>query len=277
MGENVNTPWAGEVDHVDDMGDADFERRSDYLSLQEASGKGPGIAVALAEEWDISEAKAADRAVRLFLAHLLDIHEFPNAREEHDIKILIPPSGWVANFESLNIQYSPQESSLSISVPPTVRELVEFVVESDEITIDSKADFLRTALYWIVGEFETEAQINEVEDQSKQINQEKTIEAPEREISPSYVQILYASEARQLLTDFFLKLDETDQPLTKQDIIDQTGLQRKTVIEHIDVLVALGIVNENDEHRWTRYKPAIEKAPYQAVLEANYVLAEYYN
>ncbi|MFC6764808.1 helix-turn-helix domain-containing protein [Natrinema soli] len=151
---------------------------------------------------------------------------------------------------------------------------------TEEIEINSKADFLRVSLYWVVGESEWNGR-EERDRSTDEKRNDPTIEWDkfEKQNSPTYIRTLYASKARQDLADFFLDLrwSEEYQPLSKQNIIDHTGLQRKTVIEHIDVLVDMGIVNEVKEGRWPKYEPAVDKETYQIVLEANQVLGEYYS
>lgn len=97
---------------------------------------------------------------------------------------------------------------------------------------------------------------------------------------PTPLRYLYESPARQQLVDFFLELartwDEDSDPLTKKDIVEVTGMQRKSVIEHIDTLIEMGIVKKNTEHRWDRYRPAVEEDPYNALINVNNILGEYY-
>lgn len=97
---------------------------------------------------------------------------------------------------------------------------------------------------------------------------------------PSPLRFVMESPARQKLVDFFLELsrswDEDSEPLTKKEIVNITDMQRKSVIEHIDVLVDFGIVNINEEHRWERYEPAVESDTYNALINVNNILGEYY-
>lgn len=44
----------------------------------------------------------------------------------------------------------------------------------------------------------------------------------------------------------------------------------------VKVLAESGIMNEVDQGRWPPYEPAVENPPYQAVFEANRILAEYH-
>ncbi len=97
---------------------------------------------------------------------------------------------------------------------------------------------------------------------------------------PTPLRYLYESPARQQLVDFFLELartwDEDSDPLTKKDIIDVTGMQRRSVIDHLPVLVEMGVVKINTEHRHDRYEPHIESDPYNALIDVQNILGEYY-
>lgn len=97
---------------------------------------------------------------------------------------------------------------------------------------------------------------------------------------PTPLRYLYESPARQKLVDFFLELsrtwDEDSEPLTKKEIVEITDMQRKSIIEHIDVLVELGVVKVNDEHRWERYEPAVDEDPYNALINVNNILGDFH-
>jgi len=97
---------------------------------------------------------------------------------------------------------------------------------------------------------------------------------------PSPLRYLFESTARQRLVDVFLELgiqwEEDDDPLSKKDLIDITDMQRKSVIEHIDALVEMGVVEVDEEHRYDRYEPAVEKESFQILVHANDVLGEHY-
>jgi hypothetical protein len=97
---------------------------------------------------------------------------------------------------------------------------------------------------------------------------------------PTPLRYLYESSARQRLVDFFLEFgaqwEEGDDPLTKKDIIQITDMQRRSVIDHIPVLVEMGVVKVNTEHRHDRYEPHVESEPFNILIHANNTLGEYY-
>jgi len=113
---------------------------------------------------------ATDRVVRMYLAHLLDKNNMGHLRGDYDVTTLIPPAGWTEQVEPLDLEYSGNQPTLTTSVPPTVRDMIDEVVrisseeESDTVVsshgeeyevesnvdISSPADFLRQAVYWIV-------------------------------------------------------------------------------------------------------------------------------
>lgn len=94
----------------------------------------------------------------------------------------------------------------------------------------------------------------------------------------SYLRSLYQTEGRGRLVDFFLTLgykwSEEEEPLTKTEIMEETGLQRKTVIKHIDFLVDVEIVKVTEGGRWQRYAPAIESSNFKSLLMTNCQLAQ---
>lgn len=97
---------------------------------------------------------------------------------------------------------------------------------------------------------------------------------------PSCLRYLYESGARQQLTDFFLGLaghwDEDSDPLSKKDLVEKTGMQRKSVIAHIDSLIEMGVVKKVEGSRWDRYAPNVGEEPYEVLLYANNVLGEWH-
>lgn len=90
---------------------------------------------------------------------------------------------------------------------------------------------------------------------------------------------LYGSESRQRLADFFLwcglEWDAAeDEPLTKSDVHEMSGVTRKSIVKHIDVLVDYGIVDVNIEHTYDRYKPAVKSPSFDALIQTNETLAQ---
>jgi hypothetical protein len=152
MSSDVDDPWTKSVNiPIEDRGDADFERRTTTLSLQDTSGDPRAIAEALADEWDVSKNVATDRVVRMYLTHLLDKNNMGHLRGDYDVTTLIPPAGWTDQVEPLDLEYSGNQPTLTTSVPPTVKDMIDDVLESD-VDISSPADFLRQAVYWVVDE-----------------------------------------------------------------------------------------------------------------------------
>jgi hypothetical protein len=92
---------------------------------------------------------------------------------------------------------------------------------------------------------------------------------------PSALHKLYDSDARQILVDYFLQVgtmwEEDDEPLSKADIVEATGLDRRSIGTHIDVLIEFGIagVTDNEDTRWERYYPSTESDSFWALLNAN--------
>lgn len=90
---------------------------------------------------------------------------------------------------------------------------------------------------------------------------------------PSPVHDLYRTDSRQTLADFFIKIgDEWNggaKSLSKSEIMEKTGLTRRSIIDHIGTLIELGIVEVVEGDRYNRYKPAIDNPAYEALHAAN--------
>jgi len=151
MADSVEEPWKSDMDlDIGDMGDADFERRTSTLSLQDTSGDPRAIAEALSEEWEISKNMATDRVVRLYLTHIIDQHGLEHLYDDYDVAVLIPPTDF--EVEKVDIEYDGDTPTLTTSIPPTVKDMIDDLVEDDDIDVSSPADFLRQSVYWITSD-----------------------------------------------------------------------------------------------------------------------------
>jgi len=91
---------------------------------------------------------------------------------------------------------------------------------------------------------------------------------------------LYGGESRRILTDYFIRLgvESVDHELmSKSGIYDDTGVARKTIIDNIDVLVEYGILYEDTEFSYSRYRPDPDSNTFKGVVEANVALVEAYD
>jgi len=88
---------------------------------------------------------------------------------------------------------------------------------------------------------------------------------------------LYGGESLGILTDYFIRLgvEEDDHELmSKNQIHKQTGVARKTIIDNIDILVEYGILYEDEQFSYSRYKPNPDTDPFKGIVEANVALVE---
>lgn len=94
--------------------------------------------------------------------------------------------------------------------------------------------------------------------------------------SPTYVTHLFNSEGRRALIEWaFRKIEEGDtDDYSKSAITEQTGIMRNTIINHIDILVEYGIIEEVGSDARPRYKAPEDETVITALMEMNAVLAE---
>jgi len=88
---------------------------------------------------------------------------------------------------------------------------------------------------------------------------------------------LYGGESRRILTDYFIRLGvESDEYelMSKSGIYEDTGVARKTIIDNIDVLVEYGILYEDTEFSYSRYKPDPDSDTFNGLVETNIALVE---
>ena len=273
MPDDIDKLWAENV-NVAKMKNADFERRTAKLSLYDSSGEIHALLSSMVDHYRMNRSEMVDQAIRIYLAHLIDTHdELSDLRDKYEITVLIPPNGWKVEHPHFGVSSSDEKGPIPLSLPPTVEDMMMEVIDGDVIGISQKSDFANRAVRWMNRGEECdhldsfEAAIVSFEEDTHPLKED------EDEAYPSPLHYLYESDARQVLTDFFLTLgtqwEEGDTPLTKQDIIDRTGLTRKTIIEHIGPLVTMGIVCVTDGDGWDRYYPAVDNEGFWKVVEAN--------
>ena len=93
-----------------------------------------------------------DRAIRIYLAHLIDEGELSVDRTDYEIGILIPPEGWVEEHIDPPMcdpvdDVDCDGEIISISVPPAVNEMID---EADEQgVVESKSKLVIDAHEWL--------------------------------------------------------------------------------------------------------------------------------
>jgi len=101
---------------------------------------------------------------------------------------------------------------------------------------------------------------------------------------PLLLTFLFGSEARRVLLEWIVRLAENNnyETFSKVDISRETGLSRKTVGEHIDILHQIGLI-EADGNKRPRYRvrfppqddTQMGDSPLDLVMEFNEFLADH--
>jgi hypothetical protein len=155
---NVKEPWKDTVP-ITQWTVEDFKHRDASLSVYESNGGQLYSYIdAIATAMDESHSFAVDRAVRCFIAAILDECEtVVNAREEYETYVQIPPHGWIETSEKYPMDVEPiaetTVSTVNANTAPVVRELLQYVQENCTI-YDTQAAFIRGAVQWFAGDLD---------------------------------------------------------------------------------------------------------------------------
>lgn len=146
-------PWDDVVD-IRDMTEADFERRNATMTVYDASGEMPQILDALCDEYDLSESAMIDRCVRVYLAYVIDTVSDHSCRERYNVKALIPPEGWIAEYATdcpvLDVEPPTGEPwQSSPSTTPTVKDMVRAALNHENVQTDQLGAFVKAACRWV--------------------------------------------------------------------------------------------------------------------------------
>jgi len=147
---SVEGLWSDSVS-VEEMNDVDFERRRSATSVTDCDGRYTAIAEAVGEYWGLGKSAATDRAMRLYLAHLIDTEHCADYRTEYEMSQLIPPKEWMDGFEKPTVSFeveANESANLAVTLPPTIKEIVDKLIEED--MYDNFTDFVHSSLDWIV-------------------------------------------------------------------------------------------------------------------------------
>jgi len=99
---------------------------------------------------------------------------------------------------------------------------------------------------------------------------------------PMLLTFLFGSESRRVLLEWFIGLAEDEKnydSFSKTEIHRETGLSRKTVGEHIDILHKMGLIETEGDKR-VRYRipiPFNRSTPLYQLMEFNDSLADHTN
>jgi hypothetical protein len=139
MNEDITAPWASEAT-VHDMTDTDLQAgKNKTVSVSFVDEPVPAMVATLQREQRLSSvSEVGDRALRIELAWAIDNYEVQFSREDYDIGVLIPPTGWVNNemstydTELVDDHDIDEEGPLHMTTPPVLHEMCVQAVEDDD-------------------------------------------------------------------------------------------------------------------------------------------------
>lgn len=144
---DVDCLWTDEFDVIEDYTDRDLvEDRTDMVGVVDESKQMMCDIVALQGVWEDEDGEAliapevADRALRIYLAALMDAGVVADHRGPLDIAVAVPPRGWVGDnlakccpdVEVPSLKELPEElqkDRLTVGTTPAVKELLGSVYE----------------------------------------------------------------------------------------------------------------------------------------------------
>ncbi|WP_148859304.1 helix-turn-helix domain-containing protein [Natronococcus pandeyae] len=253
--ESVKDLWDDETP-VDEMGDADFERRTIPTTVYDKNREANGIANALGSHWDLDTSAAVDRAIRIYIVYVSN-EKSTSVRKKWDVQTLVPPLEFVETYNPPAVTYKEGDKSIPFSTTTTVLDMIEWLIKKD--VAENQSQFVVQALQWFT--------------ETKQHHPSASSPTHQTNSSPTFVSQVYDTDARSVLADYFLEIGidwkEETEPLTKQDIIDATGIRRKAVMDHLEPLEKLGLVKSTSGGRWDRYYPNTESSTFKGLQHAD--------
>ena len=151
---DVNDWWEDTVD-IRETGDADFESRREPITIYDRDGVYRTLVERLGAEYDLNRSTMTDFTIRVFLAHVLDMKDVLDVRNEFDQTVLVPPRGWVGEQNELfpvvdsdvdpDPIKEPTDRHYVFSTTPTVRAMVETLIEEYDF-YEGKSDFTQKAI-----------------------------------------------------------------------------------------------------------------------------------
>lgn len=158
MSEDVDDPWRKDAD-VKHMTPVDFQTRNFHTSFY-GSDVWKEVVKRLADAHDLNNSEVIDRAIRVYLAYLLDSPSgTTDKRMSHEVTILIPPRGWVDSqgqtlFPEIEIEdllEAEEEggTTYKYTIPRKVNEMIEDVMDSNWVDVESKTQFTKNALTFL--------------------------------------------------------------------------------------------------------------------------------
>ena len=139
MNEDITAPWASEAT-VHDMTDTDLQAgRHKTVSVSFQKEPVPSMVATLQREQELSSpSEVGDRALRIELAWAIDNFEVQFSREDYDIGVLIPLTGWVNNelstydTELVDDHDIDEEGPLYVTTAGVLHEMCRRAFEDDD-------------------------------------------------------------------------------------------------------------------------------------------------
>jgi len=151
---DIEEPWSETFD-ITDTTDAELvDVRESTLNCDDRDGDLTPLIEALAvTEGFESEMKSVDRAVRMFLVHILREEEIEDKREAFGLNTSIPPLEM--EFAPIEVDAENDEGKAHRYTPPTtegVREYLQYYLfECDDFPYDQQNNFVGDAVRWRCG------------------------------------------------------------------------------------------------------------------------------
>jgi len=143
---DVDEPWRKDVP-VSEMGDVDFQRRSSQLTVYDSSGETQRLVMALSNHYELSTSLVIDRAVRVYLAHVIDTAtgRLSEIRHRYGTVAMIPPKGFTHEWCAVTpVESSPLSETYTASTPPVVSDMIDEVIEHEDY--ESRSQFVQQAI-----------------------------------------------------------------------------------------------------------------------------------
>lgn len=139
MNEDITAPWASEAT-VHDMSDTDLQAgRHKTVGVSFEEEPVPAMVATLQREQRLSSvSEVGDRALRIELAWAIDNYEVQFSREDYDIGVLIPPTGWANNEmatyegEMVDDHEIDEEGPLYVTTAGVLHEMCRQAVEDGD-------------------------------------------------------------------------------------------------------------------------------------------------
>lgn len=287
----------------------DFEVRDSSIQIPRPTPRLVGLVDALAAVHDLDRSEAIDRAIRCLVAAYADEAGLSrDLRESHDVAVLIPPQGWIADHagQIATVDDGAEERAgqsgvtrLDTTVPTTVHEMVSELIEVVPL-ITGYSEFATRAVCFLADNLDLELLHADLPDGIGSLPSKRqhdttpadpstgeteatspasalalsTLDYP-GETHALVTTTLMGTRARQRMLDLFLTGLEPGEWVGPTEISERADIAPTSVHNHIDVFVRLGILRKHDQR--PRYTVAVESAVVGALRDLEAALNEAYD